>query len=260
VIVSEAALERLRGWGAEVGIVLGSGLNGLVPESPHDSIAYSEFSDLPKPSVPGHAGRFVLGKIGSTRLIFAQGRVHLYEGHPARQVTAGIRTLAAAGIKRLILTNAAGAANESFSPGAWMMIADHLNLTGATPLLGSAEFVDMTETYSKKWREDFARVAKAQNITLHEGVYAGCLGPQYETPAEVRMFRQLGADAIGMSTVLEAIQARALGLEVAGFSCLTNWAAGIEDASPSHADVLETGRAAAQTFVRLLEAAFQPTA
>jgi purine-nucleoside phosphorylase len=260
VIVSEAALERLRGWGADVGIVLGSGLNALVPESTDDSIAYSEFAELPKPSVPGHASRFILGKIGSTRVIFAQGRVHLYEGHTARQVTAGIRTLAAAGIKRLILTNAAGAVNERFSPGAWMMINDHLNLTGTTPLLGSAEFADMTETYSKRWRAEFARAAKAQDITLHEGVYAGCLGPQYETPAEVRMLRQLGADAIGMSTVLEAIQARALGLEVCAFSCLTNCAAGIGQRNLSHADVLETGRAAAQTFVWLLEAAFQPTA
>ena len=251
--VSEAALERLRGWGGEVGIVLGSGLNALVPESA-DSVAYSEFPELPQPSVPGHAGRFVLGKIGSTRVIFAQGRVHLYEGHTARQVPAAIRTLAAAGIKRLILTNAAGLANKSFSPGAWMMITDQLNLTGTTPLLGSAEFVDLTETYSKKWRAEFARAAKAEKIPLHEGVYAGCLGPQYETPAEVRMLRHLGADAIGMSTVLEAIQARALGLEIAGFSCLTNWAAGMGDGGLSHAEVLETGGNAASEFMRLLHA------
>lgn len=253
MIVSEAALERLRGWGAEVGIVLGSGLNALVPESA-ESVAYSGFPELPKPSAPGHAGRFVLGKIGNTRVIFAQGRVHLYEGYSARQVSAGIRTLATAGIKRLILTNAAGVANESFSPGAWMIITDQLNLTGTTPLLGSPEFIDMTETYSKKWRTEFTRAAKVQNITLHEGVYAGCLGPQYETPAEVRMLRQLGADAIGMSTVLEAIQARALGLEVAGFSCLTNWAAGIGHGSLSHTEVLKTGKAAAKTFSRLLDA------
>lgn len=253
MIVSEAALKRLRGWGAELGIVLGSGLHALVPESA-DSVAYLDFPELPKPSVPGHAGRFGLGKIGATRVIFAQGRAHLYEGHTARQVTAGIRTLAAAGIKRLILTNAAGVVNENFSPGAWMMITDQLNLTGTTPLLGSAEFVDLTETYSKKWREEFVRAATAQNIVLYEGVYAGCLGPQYETPVEVRMLRQLGADAIGMSTVLEAIQARALGLELAGFSCLTNWASGIGDGSLNHNEVLETGKAAAKTFSRLLDA------
>jgi purine-nucleoside phosphorylase len=257
VIVSDAALERLRGWGADIGIVLGSGLNALVPESA-ESVAYSDFPEMPKPSVPGHAGRFVLGAIGHRRVIFAQGRLHLYEGHTARQIAAGIRTLAAAGIKRLILTNAAGVANENFSPGAWMMITDQLNLTGTTPLLGSAEFLDMTETYSKTWRAQFARAAKARNIALYEGVYAGCLGPQYETPAEVRMLRQLGADAIGMSTVLEAIQARALGLEIAGFSCLTNWAAGIGLGNLSHTEVLETGRDAAHALVRLLEAALQP--
>jgi purine-nucleoside phosphorylase len=259
VIVSDAALERLRGWGAEVGIVLGSGLNALVPASA-ESVAYSDFAEMPAPSVPGHAGRFALGTIGGTRIIFAQGRVHLYEGHTARQITAGIRILAAAGVKRLILTNAAGVANESFSPGGWMMITDQLNLTGTTPLLGSATFLDMTEAYSKKWRAEFARAASAENITLYEGVYAGCLGPQYETPAEVRMLRQLGADAIGMSTVLEAIQARALGLEIAGFSCLTNWAAGIGEGNLNHTEVLETGRHAAQAFVRLLEAALRPAA
>jgi purine-nucleoside phosphorylase len=253
VSVSEAGPERLRGWGAELGIVLGSGLAALVPESA-ESFAYYEFPELPKPSVPGHAGRFVLGTIGNTRVIFAQGRVHLYEGHTARQVTAGVRTLAAAGVKRLILTNAAGLANESFSPSSWMMITDQLNLTGTTPLLGSGDFVDMTEIYSRKWRADFGRAAKSQDIALYEGVYAGCLGPQYETPAEVRMLRQLGADAIGMSTVLEAIQARALGLEVAGFSCLTNWAAGIGHGTLGHGEVLDAGRRASNEFANLLHA------
>jgi purine-nucleoside phosphorylase len=192
-------------------------------------------------------------------VIFAQGRVHLYEGHTARQVTGGIRIMAAAGIKRVILTNAAGLANEKFSPGSWMMISDHLNLTGTTPLLGTAQFLDLTEAYSKEWRAKFREAAKAEDTTLHEGVYAGLLGPQYETPAEVRMLRQLGADAVGMSTVLEAIQARALGLEVAGFSCLTNWAAGIGETPLSHEEVLETGRNAAQVFIPLLKGALGQT-
>jgi purine-nucleoside phosphorylase len=253
--VSDAALDRLRGWNADVAIVLGSGLNVLVSSSEAlESVAYSEFTELPKPSVPGHMGRFVRGEIGSTRVVFAQGRVHLYEGHTARQVTGGIRILGAAGIKRLILTNAAGVANENFSPGSWMMISDHLNLTGTTPLLGSAQFLDLTETYSKSWRAEFSRAAKSENMTLHEGVYAGLLGPQYETPAEVRMLRKLGADAVGMSTVLEAIQARALGLEVAAFSCLTNWASGISGSPLSHEEVLETGKSAADAFGRLLKA------
>lgn len=249
------ALERLRSHRAEIAIILGSGLNALLSKSGSDeSIPYAEFAGLPKTSVPGHAGRYVLGNIKGRRMIFAQGRVHLYEGHSARTVTAGVRLLAAAGIKRLILTNAAGLANEEFSPGSWMMLADHINLTGTTPLLGSAQFIDLTEVYSKKWREEFRRAATAENLVLHEGVYAGLLGPQYETPAEVRMLRSLGADAIGMSTVLEAIQARALGLEVAGFSCLTNWAAGLGSGNLSHEEVLETGKGAAEIFVRLLNA------
>ena len=254
--MSETAPERLRQWNAQTAIVLGSGLNVLVSSAEsQESVAYSEFPELPKPSVPGHTGRFVRGKIGTTPVIFGQGRVHLYEGHTGRQVTGGIRILAAAGIKRLLLTNAAGVANEGFSPGSWMMISDHLNLTGTTPLLGSAQFIDLTETYSEKWRAGFRKAAEAETIVLHEGVYAGLLGPQYETPAEVRMLRQLGADAIGMSTVLEAIQARALGLEVAGFSCLTNWAAGIGKEPLNHEEVLETGKAAADVFARLLAAA-----
>jgi purine-nucleoside phosphorylase len=136
-----------------------------------------------------------------------------------------------------------------------MMIRDHLNLQGTTPLLGAPQFIDMTDLYSRAWRASFARVAKAQGLHLHEGVYAGVLGPQYETPAEVRMLQTLGADAIGMSTVLEAIQARALGLEVAGFSCLTNWAAATGNEQLSHADVLATGKSAAADFARLLAAA-----
>jgi purine-nucleoside phosphorylase len=254
--VSDAALDRLRAWNAELAIVLGSGLNVLVSEADgRETVSYSEFAELPKPSVPGHAGRFVLGKIRDSRIIFAQGRVHLYEGYTAKQLTAGVRILAAAGIKRLILTNAAGVANENFAPGSWMMISDHLNLTGTTPLLGSAQFLDLTEVYSKKWCAKFSEAAGATSITLYEGVYAGLLGPQYETPAEVRMLRTMGADAIGMSTVLEAIQARALGMEVTGFSCLTNWAAGISGAPLSHEEVLDTGKNATAGFVRLLSAA-----
>ena len=191
-----------------------------------EKIPFSEFKDLPRSKVAGHAGQFALARIGQVPVIFAQGRVHLYEGHSGRDVTAGVRLLADAGIKRLILTNAAGSVNPKFSPGEWMMLTDHINLSGTTPLLGSAQFIDMTEVYSAKWRGQFATAAGKLGIVLREGVYASLLGPQYETPAEVRMLQKLGADAVGMSTVLEAIQARALGLEVAAFSCITNFAAG----------------------------------
>jgi len=270
------ALQRLRDWRAETAIILGSGLSGIVPSAPADTrqpeasnfmhrkpltmhaelpeIPYSEFGEIPQPSVPGHASRFVLGEISEKHVIFAQGRVHLYEGFSARDVTAVVRLLAEAGIKQLILTNAAGSANPKFAPGSWMIITDHINLTGTTPLLGAPQFVDLSEAYSPNLRKRFAEAARKIDMLLHEGVYAGLLGPQYETPAEVRMLQKIGADAIGMSTVLEVIQARALGLEVAGFSCLTNLAAGISPAKLSHEEVLATGKRAATEFARLLQA------
>ena len=251
-----SAIERIKEWRAETAVVLGSGLNSLVEGAADDkTIPYSEFKEIPKPSVPGHAGRFVLGKIDKKNVIFAQGRVHLYEGFSAHDVAACVRVLAEAGIKQLILTNAAGSANPDFKPGSWMMITDHVNLTGTTPMLGRADFIDMTDAYSPHLREKFRRAAEKIYMRLHEGVYAGVLGPQYETPAEVKMLRSLGADAVGMSTVLETIQARALGLVVAGFSCLTNLAAGINGEPLSHDEVLETGKSAAGTFAHLLHVA-----
>jgi purine-nucleoside phosphorylase len=251
------ALQRLREWRAETAIVLGSGLNSLVEDADADKkIPYSEFKEIPKPSVPGHAGQFVLGKIENKPVVFAQGRVHLYEGFSARDITACVRVLGEAGIKQLILTNAAGSANPDFKPGSWMMIADHINLTGTSPLLGHPSFIDMTDAYSPRLRENFRTAANKIDMKLHEGVYAGLLGPQYETPAEVKMLRSLGADAIGMSTVLETIQARALGLEVAGFSCLTNWAAGLSREPLSHEEVLAIGKSSATDFAKLLKAAF----
>ncbi len=255
------AIKRLANYQAETAVILGSGLNSLVTEPGNaDIIPYSDFPAIPKPSVPGHAGRFVMGNVGNTKVIFAQGRVHLYEGHSAHDVTAGVRVLAETGIKRLIVTNAAGAANPNFKPGEWMMITDHINLTGTTPLLGSVSaspartFMDMTEAYSKRLQETFRKAANKIDLSLREGVYAALLGPQYETPAEVRMLQKLGADAVGMSTVLEVIQARALALEVAGFSCITNLAAGISKDHLSHQEVLETGKQASAKFARLLEA------
>ena len=247
-------LQQLRDFGADIAVILGSGLNSIVPAE-GEALSYSKFSELPKPGVAGHEGRFFLSHVGAAKVIFAQGRVHLYEGHSAKTVTACVRVLADAGIKRVVLTNAAGCLHEDRKPGKWMMITDHINLTGTTPLLGRPDFIDMSEAYSKRLTEIFAGAARESGIVLHEGVYAGLLGPQYETPAEVRMLRGLGADAVGMSTVLETIQARALGLEVAGFSCLTNFAAGISKTPLSHEEVLETGKGAAADFGKLLSAA-----
>lgn len=257
--------DSLRSYKADTAIILGSGLNSLVVDPKQDQIVpYSEFSEIPKPTVPGHVGRFVLGEIEKTKIIFAQGRVHLYEGHSPRDVTSIVRVLAEAGIKQLIVTSAAGALNPKFKPGDWMMLTDHLNLTGASPLIGSARcagrtsqrdvptFIDLSEAYSARLREKFRTAARKIDIVLHEGVYAGGVGPQYETPAEVRMLQKLGADAVGMSTVLEVIQARALDLEVAGFSCLTNLAAGLSQEKLSHEEVLEVGKNAAVDFAKLL--------
>ena len=175
-------------------------------------------------------------------MLIAQGRSHLYEGLSAAQVTAQVRVLHDLGVRTLMLTNAAGAVNTSFGVGELMAISDHLNLTGTTPLLGGPHFKDMTEVYSKRWREAMKQIAAHAGFPFHEGVYAGLLGPHYETPAEVRMLRVLGADAVGMSTVLEAIQARALDMEVIGVSTLTNWAAGITQDALSHEEVMVAGR------------------
>jgi len=246
----------VREFHPEWGIVLGSGLGAIVDEI--DSILalpYEEISGLPVSTVPGHTGRFVFGKLGGCRVVVAQGRVHLYEGRAPDEVTANVRLMAGLGIKRLVLTNAAGTLNPAQPPGTWMMLSDHINLTGTSPLLGGPSFIDMSEVYSAALRAQFRELAKGEGIALHEGVYAGLLGPQYETPAEIRMLQRIGADAVGMSTVLEAIQARALKIEVAGFSCLTNWAAGLSPATLDHKEVLETGLQAGGQFARLLRRA-----
>lgn len=237
-----------------VGIVLGSGLGPLA-----DRVAVSKtvaFADagLPVFSVKGHAGRFLFGTLGGRQVIVMQGRVHLYEGHDAKAVTAGVRWLHGQGVRHLILTNAAGTLHPDHPPGGWMMLTDHLNLTGTSPLEGGPNFIDMSEVYDAEARLEFHALATGRDLVLHEGVYAGLRGPQYETPAEIRMLRTMGADAVGMSTVLEAIQARALGMKVSAFSCLTNWAAGLSPATLDHAEVIETGAAAAADMMGLLEA------
>jgi purine-nucleoside phosphorylase len=253
---AEVLPKAVRDFKPEVGLVLGSGLGPLVDEVDAIlSLPYEEITGLPVSAVPGHAGRFVFGRLAGRRVIVAQGRVHLYEGCSAEEVTAAVRLMETLGTRRLILTNAAGTLHPAFAPGTWMMLSDHLNLTGTSPLLGGPHFVDMSAVYSPEWREQFRAVAMEESVELHEGVYAGLLGPQYETPAEVRMLRTLGADAVGMSTVLEAIQARALGMEVVGFSCLTNWAAGISGEALDHREVLETGQQAAEQMMRILKRA-----
>lgn len=231
---------------------MGSGLGPLADAVEIErEVAFAE-AGLPASSVPGHAGKFVFGRINGTPVILMKGRVHLYEGHGPRLVTAGVRWMAGQGITQIILTNAAGTLHPDFAPGSWMMLSDHLNLTGTSPLDG-ADFIDMSVAYDAAWRYEFRAAAQELAMPLHEGVYAGLRGPQYETPAEIRMLRVLGADAVGMSTVLETIQARSLGLRVVAFSCLTNWAAGITPETLDHHEVLETGKLAASAMIQLLE-------
>jgi len=249
----ESSEEQLKAFGARVGLILGSGLAPLVQTFPTEfSIPYESLPGFPKPKVEGHAGRFHAVICAGVKLLVGVGRIHLYEGWDVRQVVRGIHALHAAGVQQLILTNAAGAVNPGVPPGSWMIIRDHINLTGHSPLRGSSQFVDMSEVYSLRMRKIFREHARVAGLNLPEGVYAAMPGPQYETPAEINMLRVLGADAVGMSTVPEAIQARALGLELAAFSCITNLAAGLSKRPLDHLDVIATGQDSTAAFASLL--------
>lgn len=248
----------LRAAPPAVGVVLGSGLGALADAVQGTAIPYADIPGFAASTVPGHAGRLVIGRLEGRPVAVFQGRFHLYEGYDPADVTFPVRVLRELGAATLIVTNAAGAVNPDFRPGDLMLIADHINLTGRNPLVGVGDerlgprFPDMTNAYDPELRSLARRVGEALGIALREGVYAGLLGPSYETPAEIRMLRVLGADAVGMSTVAEVIVARQVGLRVLGVSCLTNMAAGILPQPLSHEEVLETGRKAARTFTRLL--------
>jgi purine-nucleoside phosphorylase len=244
-----------------IALVLGSGLGGFA-DSLTDAarIPYTEIPGFPRSTAIGHAGQMVIGKAGSVPVAAMQGRVHLYEGYSAQQVTFPIRVFGRMGIKAVILTNAAGGINLSYSQGALVLIRDHINLQGANPLVGpnddrfGVRFPDMTHAYAKSYREIARTEAAKQGMTLHEGVYAGLLGPSYETPAEIEYLRRIGADLVGMSTVAEVIAARHMGIKVLAISCVTNMAAGILDQPLSHAEVMETGERVKTTFESLLRA------
>jgi purine-nucleoside phosphorylase len=252
---SDCVPECIRDFSPEIGLVIGSGLRGVLAGAQiAATLPYAYIPGLPVSRVPGHEGAFLLSQIGGRRLLVASGRVHLYEGWNAQEVTAGVRFMAAAGIHTLLLTNAAGSLNRYFAPGDWMMLSDHINLQGESPLTG-AQFLDLSEAYCGELRRHFAECARSCGIVLHNGIYAAVRGPQYETPAEVRMLARMGADAVGMSTVLETIQARALGIRVAGFSCLTNFAAGLHGGILDHTEVTNTGLHSAGAFAKLLAAA-----
>jgi purine-nucleoside phosphorylase len=229
-----------------VGIILGSGLGGIAHaiEQP-TTIRYGDVPGFPSASVLGHAGELIAGALGGTPVVALSGRFHMYEGHDASLAAFPVRVLHALGVATLIVSNAAGGARPTLEPGTVMLLTDHVNFMFRNPLIGALEdgdvrFPDMSEPYDAELRALAHRVAREQGVALEEGVYFGLLGPSYETRAEVRMLAKLGADAVGMSTVPEVIVARALGMRVLGFSCVTNLACGLAAAPITHEEVLET--------------------
>ncbi len=260
--VSEAAAAvRARiGDVPEVAIILGSGL-GDFANALGDPIVmpYADLPHWPASRVIGHDGKLVVGTSRGRRIAALAGRCHLYEGHDVRRVTFAVRALGVLGIKTLILTNAAGGINTGFSQGALMVIDDHVNLTGANPLVGDNDdrfgprFPDMTEVYSSRLRGIADRAGASNGLRLPHGIYIALLGPSYETPAEIRYLRTIGGDAVGMSTVPEAIVARHMGMDVLGISCITNMAAGVLARPLDHAEVMETARRVRGQFIALLE-------
>jgi len=242
----------------KVGIILGSGLGGL-SKSIADAvrIPFADIPGFPNATIAGHEGAVIVGSLGGREVVALSGRFHMYEGHPAALAAFPVRVFHALGALELFVSNAAGGISPKLAVGDLMMISDHLNLMGANPLVGEAQegeirFPDMTDAYNPGLRWVLRTTAEKLGITLREGIYAGLLGPSYETPSEVKMLRLLGADAVGMSTVPEVIVARALGMRVAGVSCITNAAAGVTGSALSHAEVLETTNRVSASFESLV--------
>ncbi len=244
-----------------VAVVLGSGLGAFADElSDRTDIPYSEIPEWPASTAIGHAGKLVIGKLDGLEVAVMAGRSHLYEGYTAAQVTMGVRTLHGLGVRSIVFTNAAGGINLSYSQGALVLISDHINLQCTNPLIGPNDdsagprFPDMSDAYSSAYRATAHQVADQLGIKLADGVYAAVTGPSYETPAEIRYLRTIGADLVGMSTVLETIVANHMGMRVLAISCVTNMAAGILPKKIDHEEVLETGRQVRDTLVRFLKA------
>jgi len=241
-----ARLRKVSALRPTLAIVLGSGFHHVLTAlRVEEKISYAKIPGFPKPTVSGHAGELYFGKLGGTPVLILSGRAHFYEGHSIERVTFAVRALATFGIRDLLLTNAAGGINQKFQPGDFMVLTDHINFMGVNPLRGELlpglpRFVDMTQVYDPKLNALLFQAARRCKMELRSGVYLAVSGPSYETPAEIRAFARLGADAVGMSTVPEAMVARQCGLNVAGISCVTNLAAGRSRAKLSHKEVLET--------------------
>ncbi len=258
----EAAAAFLRtkvNFPIQVAVVLGSGLSAFAERLEKAvAVPYGTVPNFPQSTVPGHSGRFVAGFLEDTSVLCMQGRVHFYEGYSMQQVSLGVRLMASLGVRTLILTNAAGAVNTAYKPGDFMLLSDHLNFMGTNPLIGTHDaqwgerFVDQSNSYTPELRKVAREVGQQLQVPLHEGVYAGLTGPAYETPAEIRMLRTLGADACGMSTVPEAIVARQAGMRILGISLITNMGAGI--AAPlHHSEVVEVAEQRKKDFENLLK-------
>ena len=241
-------------------MVLGSGLGAFADDLTGAAIPYEKIPGFPRSTAEGHAGRLVIGRAGEVVVAAMQGRVHFYEGYSLKEVVFPMRVLGRLGIRAAILTNAAGGINTDFKQGALVVIRDHINLQGSNPLIGpnderfGARFPDMSEAYAKSYRSIASEEARRLGIEVFEGVYAALTGPSYETPAEIRYLRIIGADLVGMSTAPEVIVARHMGIRVLGISCVTNMAAGILDQPINHAEVMETGERVKGQFVALLRA------
>jgi purine-nucleoside phosphorylase len=245
----------------EIGLVLGSGLGAFADDLEDATrIPYAQIPAFPHSTAIGHAGQLVIGKSGEVPVAVMQGRVHLYEGYSANEVAFPMRVFGRMGIRAVILTNAAGGISTEYGQGALVIVRDHINLQGQNPLVGANDerlgprFPDMSYTYAKRYREIALEEAKKLSIPPREGVYAALLGPSYETPAEIRYLRTIGADLVGMSTAPEAIAARHMGINVLAISCVTNMAAGILDQPLAHDEVLEVGRRVMGQFIALLRA------
>ena len=256
------AVEKIQKYSTlkpEIGIVLGSGLGAIADEiSESVVIPYAEIPYFHSTSIEGHAGKLIIGKLNGIPVVVLQGRFHLYEGHSMEEVVFPTRTICALGINTLILTNAAGGINSQYHAGDIMLIEDHINMMSDNPLKGphlaqlGPRFPDLSEAYDKSCFEVFKNKAKELEIPIQSGVYIGLLGPTYETPAEVRMLRTLGADAVGMSTVPESIAANHLGVRVVGISCITNLAAGLSSQKLNHQEVINTSKTAAEKIKTLI--------
>jgi purine-nucleoside phosphorylase len=255
---AEAIGKRAGARRPAVAVILGSGLGGLANAIENAvRIPFGDIPGFPEATIVGHEGAAIVGSLGDRDVVALSGRFHMYEGHPAALAAFPVRVFHAMGVRELFVSNAAGGISSRLAVGDLMMISDHLNLMGANPLVGAAQegetrFPDMTDAYDPGLRKVLRTTAEKLDIPLREGVYAGLLGPSYETPSEVKMLRLLGADAVGMSTVPEVIMARALGIRVAGISCITNAAAGVTGSALSHAEVLETTRRVSGAFEALV--------